>query len=235
MQNPIPFPFQTGRTITDPCSIEVVVRSILESYLVWEQIFITASTEEEKEFWYFAWALKSLKLRASFDPPLPDEQVPQTDPLTGARITKKAKDVHSNLQERVAELQEALKKNTFYQSVVAGDDKKRRDRFIGYATNGWVLSPSALLETSMKNLHSKKVYDFMAASAHLDHVEVKQILKFTTHEELISLTEIANTVLLHILAKLCDQLPLVFAETKNTLDAQSAQTIVWIKAYLMVS
>jgi len=236
MQNPIPFPFHPESTVTDPISIEVVIRSVLESYLIWEQIFVVAQTEEEKEFWYFAWALKSLKLRISLDPPLPEEQVVvSTHPLTGKKGTMKAKDVHANMTERVAELKDALVKNTFFISVTKGADKKRSDRFVSYVNNGWTMSPSALFENSMGNLHSKKVYDFLAASAHLDHVEVKQIIKMRTHEELSSCAEVALSVLLHVLAKLCDQIPTVFPKTKRTFDDQSVKTLAWIKAYLLVS
>lgn len=191
-------------TVSDPISVNVIVRSILESYLAWEQMFIKPATEAEREFWYFAWALKSLKFKASQEPPMPELETAQKDDKTGKNRMMKAKDVRANMFLRIEELQTALKGNTFFKSVMASGQKSRQDRFKKYVEEGWETKPDYLLEQSMPNLHRLKIYGHLLRAAHLDHVDVKQVVYSKTHEEIMLFAEVSLGVVNTVLARLCE-------------------------------
>jgi len=230
LEEPIPIPNGSGQTVTDPISVSVIARAVLESYLVWENIFISSTTEEEKEFWYFAWALKSFKLHTAQKPPLPNALTIQTDPKTGKPKQMKAIDVYNNMLERVDELQNSLKNNAHYKSIMYLPNKKDKSHYEEYAKNGWKVSPPFLLEKSMKYFHSRKIYDYLSATSHLDYIDVKQILLAKTHEEIKTIAEASLTVILVVLARLCEQYPLVFPEAGQKMKPDN--TIQeWIEAY----
>lgn len=232
--DPVRVPMTRQSTVSDPLSINVIVRSILESYLAWEQMFIKPTSEAEREFWYFAWALKSLKFKASQEPPMPELDTVQTDNKTGNQRMMKAKDVRANMQLRIQELQKALKDNAFYKSAITSSDKSRQDRFKKYVEGGWETKPDYLLEQSMPNLHRLKVYGHLSRAAHLDHVDVKQVVYSKTHEEIMSFAEASLGVVNTILARLCEQYPIIFPKTKAITD-QDPNVKILIDAYKQVT
>lgn len=225
---PLPIPLDVNNGVfSDPLSVNVVVRSMLEAYLVWEKIFVIAETEAEKEFWYFAWVLKSLKPRTEMELPLPEEELKQVDPKTGKPI--KAKDAQENMKKNVVLLQEALQKNVWYQEVISSDaaDNFKKD-LKKYAKSGWKTSPSELLSASMPYHHLKRMYAFMSATAHLDHMDVLQTTKAQGHEKIIEHAELSLHILLSVLARLCIHLPDVFPELLPIAQSLPYKTVVWI-------
>lgn len=228
--HPVPVPLTRDITVSDPLSVNVIIRSILESYLAWEQMFIKPSDESEREFWYFAWALKSLKVKTSQAPRLPDVETAQKDDKTGNKKMVKAIDVYNNMLKNIEELQTALKNNPFYKTAIVSGDKKREDRFKKYAEEGWETKPSFLLEQSMPGLHKRKIYDHLSRAAHLDHIDVKQVVYSQTHEEIISFAELSLSVLNQVLARFCEQYPILFPATKSIAD-EDADVQMWIKAF----
>jgi len=234
---PIPIPLnKQGDALSDPISVQVIVRSILEAYLIWEKIFIMPDDEDEKEFWYFAWALKSLRSRAEMELPLPDEELPQIDPKTGEKTTMKAKDAKENMKENVVKLQEELQKNAWYQAVMSSDAPGDFKRYLKRCTKGgWKTKPSELLQHSMPYHHSKGMYAFMSATAHLDHMDVKQTTKAQGHEEIIEYAELSLHVLLSVLARLCIHLPDVFPHLLPIAQTLPQKTVMWIAARELVT
>lgn len=228
---PVPLPLdKKGQTISDPLSVAVIVRSILEAYLIWEKIFILAESAEEKEFWYFAWALQSLKPRTEITLPLPEEETEHVDPKTGRIIKMKAKDAQENIRKNVHELHESLRKNTWYLSNVGNKPYLK-----GYVENGWKMSTKKLLEKSMPSCRNQQMYEFSSATAHLDHMDVLQTTKAHGHEKIIEYAELSLNMLLSVLARLCIHLPDVFPHLLPIAQSLPRKTIVWIAARELVT
>ncbi len=227
--DPVPVP-NHDLTISDPSSVAVISRSILESYLIWERIYIIPETDSEREYWYFAWALKTYYLRTSLPPPVPNALVDVQDPLTGQNVKVPASNSMQNMNDRVIELQEALKENNYCKSMIQRANSKKRKRINEQITKGWKASPSELLNNSLRLFHSTDMYSYLCAIAHLDHLEVKQLILSPDHQSKIAFAETPLTVVLVVLARICEQYPEVFPETKEIRD-QDQNTQEWIKAY----
>lgn len=219
--------------VTDPISVSVIARSILESYVVWERIFIVSKDDDEKQFWYLAWALKSLKLRTELPPPVPDMELDQEDPKTHNIVKMKAIDVYNNMKALVKELETLLAANPYYKRVMDSGDKTTKDKVQDAARNGWKTSPEFLVKQSMKYLHTSNTHAFLNATAHLDHIDIRQIVMSVTHEEKKQYAETALTVILVVMARLCEQFPLVFPESLPVTQKDAIQA--WIQAYKEVA
>jgi len=219
--NPVPVPLTHQSTISDPISVNAIVRTILESYLMWEQMFITAQKDEDKEFWYFVWVLKSLKLKTISPPVLPEQKTAQRDEATGGVRMVKAKDVYQNMLRNIADLQTALRANGLYKSVQASGNAKRINIFNSHVENGWKVSAEHLIKTSMPAFHADKIYDHLSGAVHLGHVDARQVVYSKTHEEIMSFAELALTVVNVVLARLCEQYPMVFPTTAPIVSADT--------------
>lgn len=234
----IPIPLEGDkRLVSDPISVSVLVRSMLEAYLVWEKIYIVSEKDDEKEFWYFAWALQSLRPRAKMELPLPEEEVPSIDPKSGKVVMMKAKDVQENTKKIVAELTKSLEDNPWFKEVIENEETSpERKKYLKQCVKkGWETKPSRLLQESMPYSRSSQIYAFMAASAHLDHMDVKQTTKAQGHKEIIQHAELSLNVVLSILARLCVHLPEVFPHLLPIAQSLPFKTVTWIAAHELVS
>jgi len=233
--NPLPVPTVTGSTVTDPVSISVIARTILEAYLVWEQIFILPDDEEQKEYWYLTWALKSLKLHTQTPPTVPDLELDQEDPDGGGIKKMKAIDVYNNIVKVSQDLETQIRDNAYFKIVMGSGDVTTRGRYQGHARDGWKASPEFLLKRSMKYFHSSKIYDLLSAASHIDHLSVRQLVMSLTSQEKKQYAESSLLVVLVVIARLCEQFPLVFPSPAASTIVNDPNVQKWIGAYREVA
>lgn len=232
----VPVPHYEPETIGDPDSIQVLTRSILESYLIFHHLFIAPQSEAEREFWWFTWALKSIVSRSemmnSRSAVLPTVQY---DEKAGKRIVKTGSEVRDNMRKNAEEIREILRANAYYKHHVLLPDKKLQKRFRKWAEDGWKSSPTQQLrDANMKHFTTWDIYGFLSSSAHTDHISVKQTLLTRTRDEQIAFAEASLHVILIVVGRLCLELPIVFPEVRPIIT-ENAEALRYALTYKSIS
>lgn len=232
----VPVPLFEPETMGDPDSIQVITRSILESYLIFNHLYIAPKTEAEKEFWWFTWVLKSLLSRSEkmnvISENLPVESY---DEKTGERSFKSGKEVKKNMLRNADEIREVLKKNEFYKQHIYLPDKKIQKQFEKWVTEGWKSSPTQLIkEAGMKHFTAWNVYGAFSDSAHIDHISMKQLFLTRGNKEQVAFAEASLGILLIVIARVCLELPKVFPEVASIIG-NDEKALIHALAYKKVS
>lgn len=143
-----------GVEIIDIPSINILTRSIIESYLTLEYLYFNKESEEEKIFRYNIWKISGLMSRQGFNPE-----------------DKELKDKKANERKQIEELLSIIKESPKYNRLKP-HQKKNLERFGNPRINSWgeLLSLSKL-RSSIFNIS----YSLYSNYAHSEYLSIIQI------------------------------------------------------------
>jgi len=138
----------------DTASINVLARATLESYLVFNYIFIEPQTEEEKRFRYSAWLLSDLMEKQKFPTRSPQgKKILEDDDVT------------------IKDMKSTITKNSFFLRLTEKQQKALLDRG-AWRVKSWT---EIGMSAGLSEIHAKSFYKHLCSYAHAGSLSVHQI------------------------------------------------------------
>ena len=186
----------------DVSSITAVARAALEAFLTFHHVFVAPTSEEVRDFRYWAWLLSGLCERQRF---------PATEP--------KHQEQKGNEKRMIEELHSKLVRNSQFTKLSRSQKKNvKKGR---WRLSGW---KELARDTGLNELHASTIYGYLSGYAHSDSLSVLQVYhaqprarqeKLATIPVKTTMIATANMVFLY-----CD----VFPGGKTVLDQNSKET-----------
>ena len=159
-----------GAAFFDPGSINVLVRAMLESFLVFYYVFVDPENKDEESFRYHCWLYKDLMERQKFPVRSPE----------GKKRLKAEETVVSDIKGKI-------QASTSYANLTL---KQKQSLIEGYEWRfkGW---KKIALSTGLSEVHSDAFYTYLCSYAHAGSLSVLQMRQCETashQQELVGAT-----------------------------------------------
>ncbi len=219
---PIPY-VEPVTSFWDFASTTAITRSALEAYLIFHHIFIASTSEEERQYKYFAWIMDSLIQRKELYPPHIYESLRKIDEIKDELPDLKS--IFENDDREVQKIRELLKDNKFFKELMASSEKERKDRYAKMLKEGWFPGGWVHLQERIPQLARLNTHQFLSGVVHSNYFHMRQIRHAKTQKEQQELSNLDISVFLVILARLSLELPLVFPQSRSALEGNPKATI----------
>lgn len=212
------FEDQIGERVLDTHSMEVISRSIFESYLVFHHIYVASKSEDEKEFKFKAWMKAGLLGRQKFPTGILDF-APALQAHTKAKLAEE--------QKLIDEVTKEMETNSFFTSVMASESSGRRRRYKKFLRDGWTISDGDtpvlkyMEQANLRYFIERDLWGMTSRRAHSDFTHVADIVLQNSFEDLLKAFQFTTHVLALILARLCLEYPVSFPHANKPVEVDS--------------
>lgn len=201
----IPDSSVTNISFFDVGSINVLGRTAIESFLVFQYVFVNNQDEEQEDFNYLSWVLGGLIER---------QNLPLYSPQ-GKKVKEEEKQLISKLGTRInsnkyfSELTVKQKNNLLHKGIW----RLKSWRQIG-------------IESGLSDSHAKAFYSYLCGYAHASNLSILQLRKARTAKEQKDLCEATIGYLLIALSKFIKSYIRVFPKARDIYDSLKYKNII---------
>jgi hypothetical protein len=199
-----------GTNFIDVSSINVLGRAALETFLVFHHVFVSPTSEEEKDFRYISWKLAGLLER---------QTLPAQSPKGKAMLLEEA--------QLIAPLQGKLSANQHFKALKPGQQKELLKK------GKWRLPPwkKMALTAGLSCTHAETFYSYLCEYAHAGNLSVLQIRDAQTAQSQRTLCAATIGVLIISMANMIKSYCTVFPKSELSLQEDpdgTALVDMWI-------
>ena len=177
----------------NPTSLNVLGRAAFETYLIFNYVFVTPKSNDEKDFKFYSWEISGLLERQKF-------------PFQSPRGKEKLEEERKYINE----LKTKLQKNSVFQSLTP----KQQKNILKY---GYWRLPSwreIALSAGLSELHAQAYYSYLCGYAHSGNLSITQ-LRQASNEQRRELMESTIGLILIALANTIKEYLEVFPKSKE--------------------
>jgi len=153
---------ELGASFFDHASMSVLARATIEAFLVFQYVFVSPATENEREFRHQSWVLADLLDRQDAPATLPESQQKQREERT----------LIDDIRARLRANPEFAKLTPPQQTQLL---ERRRWRWDGWTT--------IARNAGLSDLHAESAYRFLSSFAHSGSVSVLQVRQAKSRED----------------------------------------------------
>jgi hypothetical protein len=189
----------------DAASINVLGRAAIESFLVFQYIFINNNDSEHEDFHYLSWVLGGLIER---------QRLPAYSP--------QGKKVLENERKTILSLEPRLKTNKYFLKLT----ENQRTNLL--TKGNWRLKTwsEVGLESGLSDSYAKAFYSYLCGYAHASNLSVLQLRQAKTTNAQMDLYEATIGYLLIALSKFIKSYIIVFPKAKSIYDSLADKMII---------
>lgn len=195
----------TNISFFDAASINVLGRAAIESFLVFQYVFVNNIDNEHEDFHYLSWVLGGLLERQKFPFYSPE-----------------GKKVLENDRELIQKLEPRLKTNKYF--IELTDKQKNNLLTMGHwRLKSWT---SIGLESGLSDSYSKTFYSYLCGYAHAGNLSVLQLRQAETSKSQKDLCNATIGYILIALSKFIKSYTKVFPKAKPIYDSLIDKNII---------
>lgn len=199
-----------GEVVLDISSINVLVRSTLESALVFHHLFVSPHSADQAEFRHLTWVLADTLERLEFPATLPESLETQRDEREQADAITACIKASGEFQKLTAKQQKAIMND-------------------GRWSPGWATIARA---AGLSELHATNVHGLLCSYSHSGSLSVLQVRTPKTHEEQESLLsaslQLVSVALALMTSAYCSVIP-KGAEALHQHPALASKVERWVR------
>lgn len=213
------------RKLIESISINAIARSALETYLVFNHIFIASESNAEQEFKYYAWILDTLIRREEKYDISNFEHIAEYSE-EGRKEIEHAREVINALPNQQKELRELMSSNEYYKSVKASGNQDLIQQCDAYIRRGWFPRKFEKLmrKAGMMYFIKTHAYEWMAAHAHPSFSVLEGCRKAQSYEEQLGYNHMTKSTALLLIGRLCIEYPIIYPQCRIVLEAHPKET-----------
>jgi len=190
-------------------SVNVLGRAALEAFLVFHHVFIEPTSEDEKDFRYWAWLLSGLLDRQRY-------------PV----ISPQGREILDQEMKLISELRQRLRNNSAFQQLKGKQQRKVLNR------GKWRLRSWAEmgLAAGLSERLAKAFYDYLCGYAHASSLSVSQIRQSGDAQTQTDLLSTTFSLLMVAMAFMVRSYPKLFPQLNGSFyeDPKKAQIVeIW--------
>lgn len=189
----------------DTASINVLGRSAIESFLVFQYVFVNNKDNDQEEFHYLSWVLGGLIER---------QKLPVFS-LQGKKVLEDDRKIISSIEPRI-------KTNRYFLELT---DKQKANLLI---KGNWRLKSwsDIGLESGLSDSYAKAFYGYLCGYAHASNLSVLQLREAKTAKAQKDLCAATIGYILIALSKFIKSYTLVFPKAKSIYDSLVDKNII---------
>lgn len=211
---------QAGESkLIESISVSAIARSMLETYLVFNHIFIASESDAEQEFKYYAWILDTLIRREEKYDIKNFEHIAEFSG-EGRKEIEHAREVINALARQQKEVRDLMSNNDFFKAVQAIGDRNRTEQCNAYIRRGWFPRnfETLMRKADMQYFLKTHAYEWMSAHAHPSFSVLESCRKAVTYEAQFKYNHLAKSTALMLLGHLCIEYPKIYPQCQKLLN-----------------